>query len=45
MTKCEIVDCENTAQYEDPMGNMICETHMNQDVEEGTYEHEEFDQL
>lgn len=42
---CSVVDCEEAAEFLDPMDNPVCCDHMEQDIEEGTFGREEFEQL
>jgi hypothetical protein len=43
--KCEIIDCEEIAEFYDPMDNAICADHMEQDIQENTYERDEFESI
>ena len=45
MRECEIIYCHEEAEYRDPMGNLVCEEHMEADVEDGTYEYDDFEIL
>lgn len=45
MLICEIIDCYNEAEFSDLMGNLVCDDHRLQEIEEGTYVAEEYEQL
>ena len=45
MKICEVLDCNNKAEYEDPMHNFICEEHMIQEVNEDTYDYEDYQRI
>ncbi|NIT54864.1 MAG: hypothetical protein GWN00_01050 [Aliifodinibius sp.] len=32
--KCECMGCEEEAEYRDPMGNYVCPTHAEEEVED-----------
>jgi hypothetical protein len=42
---CEILGCDEIAMYVTEMDNYICESHMNQEIEENDYEPEEYELL
>ncbi|MFL0802416.1 MAG: hypothetical protein K6L81_01775 [Agarilytica sp.] len=43
--KCEVVDCEELAEFYDPSDNALCVDHMEQDINENTYERGEFEPI
>lgn len=42
---CEVESCNNEAEYYDHMDNQVCEEHMNQDIEEGTSESDDYEKI
>lgn len=42
---CDIVGCENEAEYVSPFSDFFCYDHMVQDAEEMLISHEEYDKI
>lgn len=42
---CDCIGCEETAEYSDHMGNILCETHVMQEIAETDAEWYDFERL
>lgn len=40
--RCDYLDCANKAEYLDLMGDPVCESCMNEEIENGQYEPEDY---